>query len=588
MNARPTAVPYVLLDDNSSPEGAGYLFTDPVDRLVCHDPETVPQTLAAIDAARNRGLYAAGFLAYELGYALEPKLGPLMPVARNTPLIWMGLFEHRRDVDVTALIEEEAGTYRLEELRPELERAAYSADIAAIKDAIASGDVYQINHTFKFRFDFSGDPLALYGELRRKQRAAFGAVVADADFHILSLSPELFVEARDGTARGRPMKGTAPRGPTPEADASRQQWLRNDEKSRAEHLMIVDLVRNDLGRLATTGSVRVPDLFRIETYPTLHQMVSDVTADLRPGVGFGDLARALFPCGSITGAPKIRAMEIIRDLEPEARGVYTGAVGMVAPDGALRFNVAIRTLRLDQAGKGELGVGGGIVFDSDAEAEYGECLLKARFLTDPCEPFQLIETLLLEAGGYALLDHHLERLATSATFFGFPCDSGRVRRDLEALADDLGDGSFKVRLLLDERGKVSLNSAPLTPPASGARLTYTFSGKPVDRDSPFTFHKTTRRRLLDDARERAESDEVLFVNDRGEVTEGSYTNVFIERDGRLLTPPVDCGLLAGTLRRQLLEEGRAVEALLTPADLESADAVYLGNSVRGLVPAIPV
>jgi len=582
------SLPFVLLDDGRSRHGRCFLFTDPVDVIACTRPDDVPAALDAIEAARQNGLFAAGFIAYETGYVLEPKLRPLLPEGRDVPLIWMGLFRRCRQMDPADSLHrlaEWSGTFDFTGLRPTVSRADYIAAIGRIREAIAAGDVYQVNYTFKYRFRFSGDPLALYRELRRKQRAAFGAIVATPDFHVVSLSPELFVEVENGNARALPMKGTAARAPTIEADDGRRRWLQTDVKSRAENLMIVDLIRNDLGRVADIGSVRVPRLFAVETYPTLHQMISEVTARLRPGTGFADVVRAIFPCGSITGAPKVRTMEIIRQLESEPRGVYTGGVGMVAPNGDIRFNVAIRTPVLHASGLGEMGVGGGILYDSDPEAEYEEACLKARFLTAPHEPFLLIETLRLEDGRYHLLERHMERLGTSAAYFVYSCDMEAVRRDLAAFAASLGDGTFRVRLLLDEDGGTDLSATPLE--ASAERpFVYSISARRIDRDTPFTYHKTTRRGFLDTERRASGCDEVVFLNDAGEVTEGSYTNVFVERRGVLLTPPLECGLLAGTLRRDLLDAGRAMEAVLTPADLETADAVYLGNSVRGLVPAI--
>ncbi len=588
MSKQRPAVPFVLFDDNSSPKGRCFLFSDPDRVLVCEKPEDVPATLDAIEAAQRKGFFAAGFLSYELGYVLEPKLRRLLPKSQSLPLIWMGIFQHRKEMTALQagrLIGEWKKESRVEELRPSLDYDSYLKDFLRVKDAIFAGDVYQINYTFKYRFRFSGDPLALFGDLRRKQRAAYGCVIATPDFHILSLSPELFVNVAKGKAQSRPMKGTASRKACPEKDALQRQWLRQDEKSRAENLMIVDLIRNDLGRISDIGSVQVNNMFTVETYPTLHQMTSEVTARPRIGVGFKEALKALFPCGSITGAPKIRAMELIQDLEAEPRGVYSGAVGMVSPDGGMDFNVAIRTMSIDHAGNGQMGVGGGIVSDSDGRAEYEECLLKALFLSSPYEPFQLIETFRLEDRSYDLMSRHLARLAASAAFFGFPYSEDEVQSKLEALAKTLGGGMFKVRLLFDEDGVISLESAPLELLPAGAILTYAFSDKPADRTSHFTFHKTTKRRFYDEERELSNCDEVIFLNDLGQITEGSISNVFAECAGSLLTPPVTCGLVAGTLRRMLLDTGRAKEKILKPADLKAAEAVYLGNSVRGLVPA---
>ncbi len=591
--------PFVLLDDSLSPDGRCALFEEPVEVVRCDDPAGAEAALEAIAQAGARGLHAAGFLAYELGYLLEPRLAPLIPAKRAQPLVWMGLFDRRKELDADAargLIEARSNSeHRVENLRLSIGRDEYLAAVARVKDYIAAGDVYQINFTFKYLFDLEGDPLSLYGELRRKQRVAHGAFIRAPDFDVLSLSPELFLSVSGGAALVKPMKGTAARGRTPDEDEEIRAWLKRDEKSRAENLMIVDLVRNDLSRVAETGTVRVPELFSVETYPTVHQMTSSVTARLKPGTGARALIQSLFPCGSVTGAPKVRAMEIIRELEPTGRGVYTGAVGSISPDGDVVFNVAIRTAVIGRDGTGEMGIGSGIVFDSEPEAEFEECLLKARFLTEPYVPFRLIETLRWTRDeGYYLLERHLARLAASAAHFGFRCDGANVRRALESRAAGFGGGVMRVRLLLDEDGESDVTATPITLPAPGAVLRYVISPRPVDPGNPHIYHKTTRRGLFDGERARltAETgcDEVLFANAHGELTEGSTTNLFIERGGKLFTPPVACGLLDGTFRRSLFHDPDTdiEERVLKHEDLETAERVFLGNSVRGLVRAQPL
>ncbi len=589
---------FVLIDDSLSPGGDAWLFENPVEIVACDDPAGVNEALDRIAGAGRDGLYAAGFMAYELGYLLEPRLAPLLPEAYRQPLIWMGLFGEPRRLDrdgITQFLNKQAdgADHAVEGRGQTVERAPYLAAIRQVKDYIAAGDVYQINFTFHHRFHLTGDPVSLYRDLRRRQPVAHGALLRGPDWHLLSLSPELFVEIRDGRATTRPMKGTAQRGATPAEDAEIAAWLRADEKSRAENLMITDLLRNDLSRVALIGSVRVPDLFTVETYPTVHQMTSTVEARLRPGIGFHEIVRNLFPCGSVTGAPKIRAMEIIRELETGPRGAYTGSVGMVSPNGDLRFNVAIRTLIVGDDGAGEMGIGSGIVHDSDPAAEYEECLLKGHFLTAPHEGFQLIETMRWSrTDGFYLLERHLGRLKTSARFFGISCDTGAVRALLADCVRSLS-GKQRVRLLLDQGGSAGATATAITLPDPSPAVRYAIAGQPVDSRDRHRYHKTTRREVLDEERERlaAETgcDEVLFANERGELTEGSYTNLFVEKSGWLLTPPLSCGLLDGTLRRELLETGGQVEErVLYPCDLDEADAVWLGNSVRGLQPAQPV
>jgi para-aminobenzoate synthetase/4-amino-4-deoxychorismate lyase len=589
--------PFVLIDDSLSPGGDAWLFEDPVEIVACDDPTDVNEALDRIAVAGRDGLYAAGFLAYELGYLLEPRLAPLLPEGRRQPLIWMGLFGEPRRLGregIAQFLDARAGGGHAVESRGQtVEREQYLAAIDRVRDYIAAGDVYQINFTFHHRFYLTGDPVSLYRDLRRRQPVTHGALLRGPDWHLLSLSPELFVAINDGHAVTRPMKGTARRGDTPAEDAEIAAWLRADEKSRAENLMITDLLRNDLSRIALIGSVHVPDLFTVETYPTVHQMTSTVEARLRPGMSFRDIVERLFPCGSVTGAPKIRAMEIIRELETRPRGAYTGSVGMVAPNGDLRFNVAIRTLFIGEGGEGEMGIGSGIVHDSDPAAEYDECLLKARFLTAPHEGFQLIETMRWSrTDGFYLLERHLDRLEDSARFFGIPCDADAVRALLANCVRNLS-GKQRIRLLLDQGGGASATATAITLPDPPPALRYTMAARPVDSRDRHRYHKTTRREMLDEERERLATetgcDEVLFINERGELTEGSYCNLFVEMGDWLLTPPLSCGLLDGTLRRELLETGGQVEErVLYPHDLDEADAVWLGNSVRGLQPAQPV
>jgi para-aminobenzoate synthetase/4-amino-4-deoxychorismate lyase len=585
---------FVLLDDNRSPEAGSRLYADPVEILRCEDPADVEATLARITDARTRGLHAVGYLAYELGYALEPKLAPLMPADRAAPLIWMALFREPvllSRVQTAAFLDREIrDPHRLGEIVPSWDRATYGRAFRQVRDYIVAGDVYQINLTFKLGFDVEGDPLSLYRELRDKQHVAYGAVIRTEADWILSLSPELFVRIEGSRAVSKPMKGTAARGPTPEDDEAARAFLRSDEKSRAENLMIVDLIRNDLGRIARIGSVKVDGLFEVETYETVHQMISTVSARLLPDIGADDVVRRLFPCGSITGAPKVRAMEIIRELEAAPREVYTGAIGWIAPDGNLCFNVAIRTVKIDASGHGEMGIGGGLVYDSDENAEYEECLLKARFLTEPHRPFELIETLLWQREtGWTLLDRHLERLQRSADYFGFPCEAEAVRAQLEAASVGFSGLCCRVRLLLDREGAIKIAATTIASPSSAGLMRYVVSKRATDSRSPFLYHKTTRRELYDGEHERLSRetgcDEVLFLNERGELTEGSRTTLFIERNGRLLTPSLSSGLLDGTLRRELLATGKAQEGVLTLDDLARAERVFLGNSVRGLLPA---
>jgi para-aminobenzoate synthetase / 4-amino-4-deoxychorismate lyase len=591
-----TASPYVLLDDSLTTGGRSLLFTEPEEIIAPAHPEQVDAALDALASGLARGLHAAGYFSYELGYCLEPKLGGLLPSDRCVPLFWIGLFEAPRPLDDTgtrAWLDAHGGLQRakISDLRLSWSREQYAKAFARVQDYIAAGDVYQINLTMKYRFAFEGDPVALYAALRRKQRVAYGGLIGAPDFSVLSLSPELFIRREGKQMSTRPMKGTAPRGRTPREDARLKTLLAMDEKQRAENLMIVDLLRNDLARVARIGSVEVTDLFTVETYRSVHQMTSGITAELRADMGLKDMLRALFPCGSVTGAPKVRAMEIIDELERSPRGVYTGAIGHIAPSGDAQFNVAIRTVVLEGAA-GEMGIGGGIVADSKEESEFEECLLKAQFLTRVDTPFELIETLRYEKGrGFHLLERHLARLHSSAGHFGYPYSREAVLDALNSEAARIEVEVAMVRLLLAEDGSITVTSTEIALPTADAVWRFVISDQRLDEKDPLFYHKTTRRQFFDRELERQKAltgcDEVVFLNKRGELTEGTRTNLFVDLDGRLFTPALACGLLPGTLREELLDLPRAAasEALLTPQDLATADRIYLGNSVRGLIRA---
>jgi para-aminobenzoate synthetase/4-amino-4-deoxychorismate lyase len=600
-----TASPFILLDDSltvTAPGAAGRtsLFEEPERVIAVYRPEDVEAGLDIVTEGLARGLHAVGFFAYELGYCLEPKLQSLLPLDRQQPLFWIGLFREPRrfnDVETRAWLDANGALERstISDLRLSWTREQYTSAFGQVQDYIAAGDVYQINLTLKYLFAFSGDPVALYSALRRKQRVEYGALIGAGDFQVLSLSPELFFRREGKHLTSRPMKGTAARGRTPREDARLKTWLTVDEKQRAENLMIVDLLRNDLGRIAKIGSVEVTDLFTVETYRTVHQMTSGITAELRADMGLKDMLKALFPCGSVTGAPKVRAMEIIRELEAHPRGVYTGAIGHIAPNGDSQFNVAIRTLFIDAGGAGEMGIGSGVVSDSKSDAEFEECLLKAHFLTKADAPFELIETIRWERGlGFHLLERHLVRLNASAAHFGYPYERGNVLGALSAEVEKLDADVHMVRLLLAEDGTITVTSTRIELPSRDTVWRFAISDQRVDEKDPLFFHKTTRRQFYDREMERQKAatgcDEVVFLNKKGELTEGTRTNLFLELDGRLFTPALTCGLLPGTLREELIDLPRAAasEAILTLADLARADRIYLGNSVRGLIRAEPL
>lgn len=579
----------VLLHDTLAPAGENLLFTAPRAVLVAHDAAGVHEALARLEAARAEGLHTAGFLAYELGFVFEERLAGRLPPPGPTPLLWLGLYDaperlSAAEVDqrLAAIAGDQPGAAL--DIAPRLDQAAYGRAFDRVKSLIAAGDTYQVNLTFKAGFRLEGSPVALYRDLVRKQPVAYGALINTGTQWILSRSPELFVSSRGDTLSARPMKGTLKRGRTLAEDAAGRAALAADEKNRAENLMIVDLLRNDLGRIAEIGSVKVTDLFTVETYSTLHTMTSGITAQRRPGIGTTELLANLFPCGSITGAPKLRAMEIIHAVEAGPRGVYTGSIGHFAPNGDLTLNVAIRTAVIEPDGTGEIGIGGGIVADSVAADEYREALLKMAFFTEPARPVTLIETFLWESGGYTLLDRHLDRLAASAAYFALPFDRPAVLALLDG--QSFPADRMRVRLTLDATGP-AVTAVPLPPNPPVFR--FALAPERLDSQSLWLMHKTTNRAFYDEPRQRAHAepgvDEVVFCNERGELTEGSITNLFVERNGILLTPPLSSGLLPGTLRAELLASGKAAEQVLTLADLEAAEAIWLGNSVRGLMRA---
>ena len=579
--------PTVILDDATPGAERLLRFGAPLAVIQADVPGDVSAALRLIEAALGQGKHVAGWFGYELGHALEPHLAGLDWAKREMPLLWFGVFDMPETID-REVLETPCRAYA-GPLTHEWDAAAYAERFARVHDYIEAGDIYQANLSFRSRFHFMGDPLALYLKLRGRAQAAHGAYIDDGRRQILSLSPEQFFEIdAKGRIMARPMKGTTARGTDELSDARAKAALAASPKDRAENLMIVDLVRNDVGRLALIGSVAVKDLFAVETYPTLHTMVSTVTAQMKPATRVAQIVRALFPCGSVTGAPKIRAMEIIREVEASPRGLYCGAIGYFAPDGSAKFNVAIRTIAIE-GGQGRLGIGGAVVQDSTASSEYAECLLKARYFTGGREPIGLIETLRFE-NGFVRLERHLARMEASARVFRLPFDRKTAIAALQGTVVPGNGGPLRVRLTLDERGVFACTVVPLGPAAP--RWSYAISPYHTRSDDLLLRHKTTWRSFYDAEQQRLATtvgcDEAVFVNERGELTEGSRSNLFVRRGRQLFTPPLSCGLLDGVLRRELVETGRCAEAVLTLDDLATAGEVLLGNSLRGLIRAEPV
>jgi len=603
------------------------VFTAPVRVCVAYSAAEIPALFTAIESAVAAGHSAAGFFSYECGSCFEPKSG-MRANTTDEPLAWFGIYarSYAFDHQLGSFVDGEPPElmrFRFEkpdaeaaDPKPEiaaefgLTEVEYAKRIARIHEWIRAGDVYQLNFTATLLSEVPGSAAALYARLRARQPVDYGAFLHwQPGRRILSFSPELFFRIEEDGARcggryivTRPMKGTARRGRTTREDREIAEWLHGDAKNRSENVMIVDLVRNDLGRVARTGTVNVDELFAVERYPTLWQMASTVSAELRPEIGFHDIFRALFPCGSITGAPKVRAMQLIAELEEAPRGVYTGAIGFFSSQQTV-FNVAIRTLELDGA-RGTMGVGSGVVIDSDPAQEFRECLLKAEFLTGlgvgattpvaenariVCQRDKvfLIETMLWN-DGYPLLELHLDRLEDSASYLGFACDRAAVKAELDAHAQQFADSApRKVRMLFDAEGNAQIGSEVLSPSGEPNRVGRAYiSSARTDPADATLYHKTTNRPLYADAFEQATRngfDDVLFLNLRGEVTEGAISNILVEKAGRWFTPPVECGLLPGVYRRHLLETRPEIEErVLYAEDLRTADAIYLANAVRAL------
>jgi para-aminobenzoate synthetase/4-amino-4-deoxychorismate lyase len=573
--------PFVLLDDARSGKATpARLYRDPLEIVTAHDAASLATLL---DRLATGSAHWAGFLTYEAGLLLEDRLADRLRPS-GLPLAWFGRFDGYEDIapeDVPALLPDAAGGWAGAP-RPKIDRAGYDAALAKVQALISAGDIYQANLTIRAQVSTAGHPLALYAGLRGRAKAGFGGVIWTGDDWLLSLSPELFFALHDGKVTTKPMKGTSTRGATPEEDAALIARLQSDPKQRAENLMIVDLLRNDVSRVAEPGSVEVPQLFKVETYPTVHQMISTVTARLQPNRGAADLLRAIYPCGSITGAPKIRAMEVIDAVEETPRGIYTGSIGRVDPNGDAAFNVAIRTLHLP-AGQSiaTLGLGGGIVADSRVAEEWAECLAKGRFVADQ-RRFDLIETMRFDPEqGIERLDLHLSRMRASAQALDFSFDRHAVRNELQAATFRLREAK-RLRLLLAKSGAVAIEISNL-PPAPARPVSVAVVPLPVDVSDLRLVHKTSDRAFYDEAKVKAGAFEVVFTDPDGFLTEGSFTTLYVERDGVLLTPPLSRRLLPGTLRSELIEAGRARESDLRAEDL--AGGFFIGNAIRGILPA---
>ena len=569
----PKNTPHITLRDAAS---ATWLhFENPLKIITASSLDEILPALREIESCvERRGCYAAGWISYEAAPAFDEafKTRP----ADGFPYLWFGLYpEPRRS---RALPPPDAG-YALEAWTPSVTRAAYDAAIAQIKAQIGRGETYQVNYTFRLRSKFTGSPWSLFVQMLQAQPVAYPAFLDSGRYAICCASPELFFRLDGDKITCRPMKGTAHRGRTLAEDEAQAEALKASPKERAENVMIVDMLRNDLGRIARSGSVQVAGLFNVERYRTLWQMTSTVTAQAT--LPFSDLMAALFPCASITGAPKVSTMRLIAELEDSPRKAYTGTIGFLAPGRRAQFNVAIRSVGIDrESGEAEYGVGSGVVWDSTAANEYTESLLKARALTEPQPEFALLETLRwTPTEGWFLREGHLKRLRDSAIYFDFPFDGPAVEARLAAIAKTFA-GSVRVRLLLHPDGQLTHEAFPLA--VEDKPLRVKLASAPINDQDVFLFHKTTQREAYAKARAaQPDCDDVLLYNQRGELTESTIANLVVAMENNLVTPPVSCGLLAGTFRAALLEQGLVTERIIQREDLARCTKIFLVNSVRG-------
>lgn len=601
-------IPFVLLDDcqANAADPRSRLYTACVDVLVCNDVDLFPAMLVDMQKALAKGLYAVTVFSYELGAQL---IGTALRVSQD-PLAQILIFKRceylsNEEVSEWLTTQTKDDCAGVANIRATINEDQFIQACDKIRAYIQAGDVYQVNYTYRLHFDVFGDALSLYQRLRQRQPVPYGALIQLPDgAAVLSFSPELFIEHHQGNLIARPMKGTATADQNAEKNKDNMWQLKNDFKNQAENVMIVDLLRNDLGRIAQLGSVDVPTLFQVAQHGGVLQMTSDVHAKIRSDVTLFELIRAVYPCGSITGAPKRRAMEIICEQEPDARGIYTGAIGWFdstvgLPSSALGdfcLSVPIRTLVLDALSdnvvrRGVMGIGAGIVYDSDPREEYKECALKAQFLTGLQYSFNLFETMYVtHEGGYRYLDRHLARLRSSAQYFGFIYDDVHIEKQLiEALHQQVHAGEYRAKLILAASGECQIEITKLLPITLPVKLL--IAKQSTNTTDIFLRHKTTMRACYDQAWRSAEVQgafDAIFFNERGELTEGGRSNIFVQINGQWYTPPISAGLLPGVMRSVVLADKtwNVIERNLTIDDVRGAQKIVLCNALRGVMSAV--
>ena len=542
-----------------------------------HVARTLDEVIPLVQEAERES--RTSWVALAVSYDASPAFDDFCVAheSRGFPLAWAAVF----DSPSSPHEEPRSEPFEISPWRPLIPPREYAESVTLIRSRIEKGDTYQVNYTFPLEAEFTGDPWSCYKEFGKRQQAGYSAYLEMPDHTVLSFSPELFIARTGNTLVTRPMKGTARRGRWLEEDAQRAELLRTSVKDRAENVMIVDLLRNDLSRVARVGTVHVPELFQVEPYGRVLQMSSTVVGEVDADQGLVPILRALFPCGSITGTPKYSSMSIIREIEPNPRGLYTGTIGYLKPGGDFTLNVAIRTMVISKnTGRATFGVGGAIMWDSTVHGEYDEALLKAAFLSEPDENFNLLETIALVGGRYHFLDAHLARAEESARYYRFEWDEARARAELDRIAATHPIGNWRVRVTFSADGTATATARELTAATSSQKVR--FAASPIDRNDPFLFNKTTNRRAYDERLGQVPGvDDVILWNADGEVTESSIANIVVEIDGKLYTPPRTSGLLAGVLRAELLDRRIVEERVITKKELAEASSFFLINSVRG-------
>ena len=591
---------FALLEDSKSSqeEARNLFFTNQQEEIIAFTEGEISASLAKIETCRKQGLYLCGYLAYEAGYYfIDKKIKRTKENHKEQALLHFVAFKSMQVLDRQTINKafsetEQDPTSQLcaHGFKLSVSENKYMDAIKKIKRYIIAGDTYQINYTIKFKFRLRGTANALYQALRRTQPVEFGAFLNFPKLKIVSSSPELFVTKQGNNLVSKPMKGTAKRGLNEKEDEFIVDFLKHDPKTLSENVMIVDLIRNDFGRICKTGSVVVKNLFEVQTFKTIHQMISTVTGKLKSEISFENLLYGLFPCGSITGAPKIRTMEIINDLEAESRGVYTGAIGYILPNNDFYFNVPIRTIVMNQRNQCEMGIGSGIIYESNAKAEFEECILKADFLTNLNDNFYLIETFKFDAvkQEYESLNEHIYRLTDSAGYFGFKVKQFVIDERLDQIKQELEkkQGIFKIRICAYQNGEVKISHERIHDNKPSTKNKVTIGDKKISSRSIFQYHKTSRREVYDEEFDKVSNAgyyDAIILNEHNDVAEACRHNVFIRKDGQLITPPIKAGVLHGIYRQKYIDQEQAIEKVITLDDLYNADEILLTNSVRGVV-----